>query len=142
MCLTGTDLVITIPLTVYVLVSYFFVNPNSDINQPWRTWKISHPNFSKVNLIPASDWKSDSGLVSTVEFTRWSVVLVAIVFFGFFGFTRRGGPTVLRFPMWPGNVGSRPQTDVGRESEPVPEVLEFAQPQSQISVPETTLSIV
>ncbi|CAK5270892.1 unnamed protein product [Mycena citricolor] len=81
MCLAGTDLVLTIPLTVFVLVA------NSRVGiQPWISWADTHSNFSRVREVPGIFWRSDPWNVASIELLRWSTVGAGFIFFAFFGF--------------------------------------------------------
>ncbi|KAG7085965.1 hypothetical protein E1B28_003490 [Marasmius oreades] len=81
MCLTGTDIVLTIPLSVW------FAATNSVDFVPWISWEETHHNFSRIQFVPAPLWEFDSDQVMALESTRWSVVMCGFLFFGFFGFT-------------------------------------------------------
>ncbi|TFK50584.1 STE3-domain-containing protein [Heliocybe sulcata] len=81
MALAGIELLCGIPLTSFSL----YLNASSDIS-PWKSWADTHSGFSRVDQIPAIIWKSNSSLTSSLELSRWLVVLCAFIFFGFFGF--------------------------------------------------------
>lgn len=82
MCLSATDIVITIPFTVWVIV-----HDREGGIRPWISWDDTHYNFSHVLFIPATLWKANHIARVGVEFSRWSIVMVAIFYFGYFGFT-------------------------------------------------------
>ncbi|TDL19572.1 STE3-domain-containing protein [Rickenella mellea] len=80
MCLAGTDIAFTIPLSVWVLVS--------DIRsmKPYVSWEDLHHAFS-VRTYPDIVWRNDGDLRFIVEVSRWIIILCALIFIVFFTFT-------------------------------------------------------
>lgn len=78
--LAGTDVVLTIPLSAWVTA----VSVRNGI-YPWISWEDTHFGFSRVDQIPAYYWRRNPEAAASLEFTRWSPVLCALVFFAFFG---------------------------------------------------------
>ncbi|KAI9435850.1 fungal pheromone STE3G-protein-coupled receptor [Lactarius indigo] len=81
MCLALIEVLGTIPLASFVL-SY---NVKMGF-QKWVSWADTHSNYSRIIQIPSIIWKSDHISHILYEFNRWSLVLCAFIFFGFFGF--------------------------------------------------------
>ncbi|KAJ7145534.1 pheromone A receptor-domain-containing protein [Mycena epipterygia] len=82
MALASTDLLLTIPLSIYVL----YINTSVVGLSPWISWADTHSNFSRVVLIPGIVWRSSELTVASLETTRWLTVACAFIFFGYFGF--------------------------------------------------------
>ncbi|KAJ6457135.1 pheromone B alpha 1 receptor, partial [Mycena vitilis] len=82
MCLASTDLLFTIPLSIWVL----WVNVSVVGLSPWVSWDDTHSNFSRVVQVPGLFWRSDVYTVASLETTRWATVACALLFFGYFGF--------------------------------------------------------
>ena len=81
MMLAGTELLLTVPLGCYAL----YINTSEGM-VPWISWENVHVGFSRVDQFPAIIWKRIPVLYSTVELSRWFVIIFAFIFFGFFGF--------------------------------------------------------
>jgi len=81
MMLAGIEVLSTVPLA-----SYFLYRNVSQGVVPWISWENVHVGFSRVDQFPAIIWKSVPILYTTVELSRWLVIVCAIIFFGFFGF--------------------------------------------------------
>ncbi|KAJ6457107.1 pheromone A receptor-domain-containing protein [Mycena vitilis] len=82
MCLASTDLLFTIPLSIWVL----WVNVSVVGLSPWVSWADTHSNFSRVVQVPGVFWRADVYTVASLETTRWATVACALLFFGYFGF--------------------------------------------------------
>lgn len=81
MCLAGVELLFTLPLAIYGTVMNY-----KDGHMPNFTWASTHEGFSRVDQIPAIYWRNIKMSAEGLELSRWSVVVCAIIFFGFFGF--------------------------------------------------------
>ncbi|KAJ2924696.1 hypothetical protein H1R20_g12405, partial [Candolleomyces eurysporus] len=81
MVLAGIEMACTIPLGCWGIA----INVMAGV-YPWLGWADTHRDFSLIQKIPAILWRNDPASNSGLEFTRWSVVVCAIVFFAFFGF--------------------------------------------------------
>ncbi|KAJ2926475.1 hypothetical protein H1R20_g10616, partial [Candolleomyces eurysporus] len=81
MLLAGIEMACTIPLGCWTIA----VNVMAGVF-PWLGWADTHYGFSRVDKIPAIIWRNDPASNSGLEFTRWSIVVCAMVFFAFFGF--------------------------------------------------------
>ncbi|KAF5354498.1 hypothetical protein D9758_012401 [Tetrapyrgos nigripes] len=81
MCLAATEVLLTIPLGAYAI----YLNTTSFPIQPWISFADTHFGFSRVDSIPSLLWRSDKRLETPLEITRWSPVICAIIFFGYFG---------------------------------------------------------
>ncbi|KAJ6498392.1 pheromone A receptor-domain-containing protein [Mycena vitilis] len=82
MALAATDLLLTIPLSVWVL----YVNAAVVGLAPWVSWGDTHSDFSRVVQVPGVFWRADAYTAASVETTRWATVACALLFFAFFGF--------------------------------------------------------
>ncbi|KAJ6458070.1 putative pheromone receptor [Mycena vitilis] len=82
MCLASTDLLFTIPLSIWVL----WVNVSVVGLSPWISWADTHSNFSRVLQVPGVFWRADVYTVASLETTRWATTACALLFFGYFGF--------------------------------------------------------
>ncbi|KAF9522216.1 STE3-like pheromone receptor [Crepidotus variabilis] len=77
------DLVCTVPLGIYSL----YLGPRGSTLRPYVSFRESHANFSNVELIPTSEWRSDPSFHFSVELMRWMHVYCAFLFFAAFGLT-------------------------------------------------------
>ncbi|KAJ7809993.1 pheromone B alpha 1 receptor [Mycena olivaceomarginata] len=82
MLLAGTDIAMTIPLSIWVL----WVNARIVGISPWISWADTHSNFSRVVQVPGVIWRSDPYTVASLETTRWVTVVCSLLFFAYFGF--------------------------------------------------------
>lgn len=82
MALAMTEIVFDLPLSIYGL--YF--NIVSSPIYPWQGWANIHFEYSFVGTFPSLIWRSNPAAVVNLEFSRWALVVSALVFFGFFGF--------------------------------------------------------
>jgi pheromone a factor receptor len=78
-CLAGTELVIALPLNLWVLAA------NASTLQPWTSWYEVHYNWSNVISIPASYITQAPSLAVSNAVPRYLVTVSSIVFFIFFG---------------------------------------------------------
>ncbi|KAJ8075726.1 a-factor receptor [Marasmius tenuissimus] len=81
MCLAGVDVIVTIPLALFVIINDAKLGVN-----PWISWEDTHMNFGRVNQFPALFWKSDQTQYVALEISRWAAVMCSLIFFAFFGF--------------------------------------------------------
>jgi len=81
MMLAGTEILCTVPIGCYAL----YLNITAGL-EPWISWENVHVRFSRVDQIPALLWKSNHILYSSLELTRWLVIVCAFIFFSYFGF--------------------------------------------------------
>jgi pheromone a factor receptor len=82
MALATTEIVLNTPLSIY----FIYLNISDGSISPWEGWANAHYDYSAVDLIPYLEWHSSLPATLSLEFTRWSIVLCAFVFFAFFGF--------------------------------------------------------
>ncbi|GFZ49116.1 hypothetical protein JCM24511_06866 [Saitozyma sp. JCM 24511] len=78
-CLAGTELVIALPLNLWVLAA------NVSTLQPWTSWYEVHYNWSNIISIPASYISQAPSLAVANAVPRYLVTSSSIVFFIFFG---------------------------------------------------------
>jgi len=81
MCLAGVETLFTVPLC-----SFFLYQNIKNGLFPWISWEDTHYNFSRVEQILATYWRSDRIVNVNLETSRWLVVVCAFTFFAFFGF--------------------------------------------------------
>ncbi|KAH6890840.1 pheromone B alpha 1 receptor [Coprinopsis sp. MPI-PUGE-AT-0042] len=81
MALASTDVLMVVPLGCWALA----LNIKGGIH-PWLGWEDTHQGFSRVDQIPSMIWRLSPSNEFSLEFTRWIIVVCALVFFGFFGF--------------------------------------------------------
>ncbi|KAJ7822241.1 pheromone B alpha 1 receptor [Mycena leptocephala] len=82
MALASTDLLLTMPMGIWVL----WVNVRVVGLSPWISWDDTHSNFSRVVQVPGIYWRADPYSAASVETLRWATVACALLFFAFFGF--------------------------------------------------------
>lgn len=82
MGLACTEMLLGIPWACYACL---YLNLKSTV-YPWLGWTDTHLNFSRIWQYPALEWKSDPVGMTTLELSRWSSVVCAFIFFGYFGF--------------------------------------------------------
>ncbi|TDL19932.1 STE3-domain-containing protein [Rickenella mellea] len=80
MLLTCTEVVFTIPLASYVLY-----NVAIDMDKNF-SWEHIHYGFHVVPTYPSIIWRNNKRLHVGMEFSRWIIILCAIVFCAFFTF--------------------------------------------------------
>ncbi|PIL26107.1 hypothetical protein GSI_11861 [Ganoderma sinense ZZ0214-1] len=80
MGLAAIEVMFTIPLTIYNIVSNFEQDP-----YPWRGFADLHSNFGRVRQVAAIVWRQEPQIVSIMRFRQWVPIACAIVFFLFFG---------------------------------------------------------
>jgi len=89
MGLAGIELLLTIPWGSYASL-YLNLKPADGASeagiQKWVSWNDTHWNFSRVGQYPAVIWEEEPIVVTTLELSRWSVVICGFIFFAFFGF--------------------------------------------------------
>ncbi|EDR00818.1 STE3-like pheromone receptor [Laccaria bicolor S238N-H82] len=82
MSLATLELIFNLPINTYGL----YLNITSRPIYPWKSWSDIHYDWFTIDTFPSILWRSNSTLSVTLEFSRWSVVFCALLFFGFFGF--------------------------------------------------------
>jgi pheromone a factor receptor len=82
MALAAVDLLFTVPFSAFTI----YANLKFGKVAPWISWDDTHSGFSRIDEYPARFWRSDPVAESSLEFSRWSVVVCGFVFFMFFGF--------------------------------------------------------
>ncbi|KAE9393918.1 pheromone receptor [Gymnopus androsaceus JB14] len=82
MCLAGTEIACTVPLSCWSL----YLNIHAEHIIPYDGWTVVHSDFSEVDQYPSIIWHLNPTLATALETTRWFVVMCAIIFFAYFGF--------------------------------------------------------
>jgi len=80
MGLAAIELLGTIPFSCWGIYL------NSAGVRPWKGWKETHIYFSRVRQVPSIMWHQNRLFADGLEMTRWTIVVCAFIFFGFFGF--------------------------------------------------------
>lgn len=80
--LASADFCFTIPLAIRSIVT----NSLSGVS-PWVSWADTHAEYSRIPQVPRIVVDQDQNAISSYEINRWTPVLCALFFFGFFGFT-------------------------------------------------------
>lgn len=79
-----------IPWSVYVCL-YLNITASGSSQSPiypYINWDNVHWGFSHVDQFPAIEWKQNPKAIVNLEVARWSCVVCAFIFFGFFGFAQ------------------------------------------------------
>lgn len=82
MALAMMDTAFTLPLSIFVM----WLNAVESEVSPWRGLADAHWGFSRIEQIPAVEWRSFYWSLLSFYLDRWSIVFCAALFFGFFGF--------------------------------------------------------
>jgi len=82
MCLATAEIIFTLPISTYGL----YLNITMKPIYPWKSWSDIHFEWYDIDTFPAVLWRRSGMVVATLELSRWSLVLCALIFFGFFGF--------------------------------------------------------
>ncbi|OCF41826.1 hypothetical protein I317_04336 [Kwoniella heveanensis CBS 569] len=79
LALASVDIVLGLPFTLLALVK--------DIQQrmTYPSWQWVHANWSRVDVYRADQYMSSGAFITNLTLPRWLPVLLAIVFFLFFG---------------------------------------------------------
>ena len=81
MALASIEIIATIPLGLYILISTAKEGVGS-----WQSWATMHSHYSEVYQVPSVVWRNNRGTVIGLEMFRWLLVACSFVFFAFFGF--------------------------------------------------------
>lgn len=82
MTIAMMDTWLTIPLGSFVI----WINAAETPISPWEGLANVHWGFSRIEQIPAAEWRLNRLFVISVYFSRWFIVFAAFIFFAFFGF--------------------------------------------------------
>lgn len=82
MALASTEMLLTTPLSIFVIVLNVRIGPVS----PWVSWEDTHFDFGRVIQFPAVVWRAEHLVAVSVELSRWLNPLCAFIFFAYFGF--------------------------------------------------------
>lgn len=82
MGLAGVEILFTVPLAAFSI----YLNLSSSSMQAYNNWDSAHADYSLIEVLPSAVWQSDALSATSVELSRYSTVLCAVVFFAFFGF--------------------------------------------------------
>ncbi|KZP27852.1 pheromone receptor [Athelia psychrophila] len=82
MAMGMTAILCTTSLGIFVI----WLSATTEPIMPWRGLADAHHDFSRVEQIPAVEWRQDRLVSVYLEWTRWAVPFCALVFFAFFGF--------------------------------------------------------
>lgn len=84
MALAGIDVICTTPLSAYLSI---YENAAFGVN-PWLGWADTHWGFNAIGQYPTFVWRANPTFQLSVELSRWSPFICAVVFFAFFGFAQ------------------------------------------------------
>nr|AAZ14943.1 putative transmembrane pheromone receptor [Coprinellus disseminatus] len=82
MALAAVEICISVPICTFTLVYNVVTRPVV----PYTSWSDIHADFFIIGHYPAVFWRSTVASEASLEITRWSLVICALVFFAFFGF--------------------------------------------------------
>ncbi|THH19065.1 hypothetical protein EUX98_g8848 [Antrodiella citrinella] len=115
MALASTELMLTIPLSIFVI----YLNATTEAVDPWVSWANTHAGFSRVDQLPASLWRQSHQLVIAQEFARWIYPACALIFFAYFGVAdeaRRHYSAAFRFVLRKLHLATRDSNATGTTS--------------------------
>lgn len=81
MALATTELMLTIPISSFAI----YLDATAQPVGPWRSWSDTHYDFSRVDQIPAFEWRANKEFEVAQELGRWLVPACALIFFAYFG---------------------------------------------------------
>ncbi|OBZ74837.1 Pheromone B alpha 3 receptor [Grifola frondosa] len=81
MALASADMLFTVPLGIYSIVSNLKANPI----YVWRGLADIHFGFSRVEQMPSFVWRQSPAMVQAMNFDNWMIVACAFLFFALFG---------------------------------------------------------
>ncbi|KAF7974532.1 hypothetical protein HWV62_13763 [Athelia sp. TMB] len=84
MALAAIDVLCTTPLSAYLSI---YLNAVSGI-PAWKGWADTHYQFNTWGQYPTFVWASNYDFALSIELSKWSPFMCAIVFFAFFGFAQ------------------------------------------------------
>ncbi|KAK7026819.1 a-factor receptor [Paramarasmius palmivorus] len=129
MALATTEMLFNIPLCSYGL----YLNVTRGKIHPWKSWEDTHFDYWIVDKFPAILWRRNHDAVVMMELNRWSLVVAAFVFFGFFGFAdearknyKKAAYTVaktLGIPLPKSNKTSNPSSSMLKDMKGAPRPL-------------------
>nr|UWI70536.1 pheromone receptor B2 [Pleurotus eryngii] len=82
MALATIELSLNTPISAYGV----YLTATSSPIQPWRGLADAHFDWYTIDTFPAVLWRGNRTVVTSLELTRWSIVLCGLIFFAFFGF--------------------------------------------------------
>lgn len=82
MALCSMEIIFTVPLSLYVIITDAV---NSQGSTPYVSWAFVHSDFSQIPQYPAVIWQSSPNVALGLESVRWLYILCAFVIFAFFG---------------------------------------------------------
>ena len=82
MALSMTELLLTVPLSIYVI----WLDSTAMPLDKWVSMEDTHFNYSRVEQFPRILYTANAKYTMSLEFTRWIVVVCSFIIFGYFGF--------------------------------------------------------
>jgi hypothetical protein len=80
MLLSTTDVAFTIGFSTWVIYT------DAKFINPYISWADTHSYFSVIHTFPSIIWRNEHDTRVDVEFSRWNIIVCAIVFIAFFSF--------------------------------------------------------
>jgi hypothetical protein len=80
MALSATEILGTIPLATYIIVS----SAKAGVT-PWTSWADIHSHYSAIPQVAGFIWKNDPQMAKDLELFRWLIVACAFIFFALIG---------------------------------------------------------
>jgi len=122
--LASIDFCLTIPIALWALI----VNGAILEVYPWVSWADTHWGYSRVLQYPRSFVLPI--IMYSLETSRWSAVLCAFVFFGFFGFSEEARRN---YRLWMRFLKSPSRFSTPRQAPPTPDSFKYASQNSSLS---------
>ncbi|CAE6460482.1 unnamed protein product [Rhizoctonia solani] len=109
MALAATDVLFSLPLSVFVLITNLRMRQN-----PWISWEDTHQNFGRINFFPWASIGIRPSFFVLLQIVRWSPPALGVVFFLYFGIA---GEATVEYRRWfwaiAGLFGVKPKSGPG-----------------------------
>jgi len=122
--LASTDFCFTIPLALWPII----VNGVMLKVHPWISWADTHWGYSIIRQFPRI--LDPPATIYSFETTRWSAVLCAFVFFGFFGFADEARKN---YRLWMRSLKFPSRFSTPHQTPPTPDAFKSVSPNSSLS---------
>ncbi|KAF8704763.1 STE3-like pheromone receptor, partial [Rhizoctonia solani] len=99
MALAATEMVLSLPLSLYVLISFIMTPQN-----PWISWADTHQGFGNITFEAWESVELNPPFMVILQFTRYSAPILAIVFFLYFGIA---GEATAEYRRWYWTIAGR-----------------------------------
>ena len=119
--LAAVDFCFTIPMALWAIIA----NGAMLKVYPWISWADTHRGYSKIRQFPRI--LAPPATIYSFETTRWSAVLCAFVFFGFFGFADEARKN---YRLWMRSLKFASPFSTPRQTPTVPDASKSVSPDS------------